>query len=365
MENIEFLYSPSHFFQTLTKHLKSAENVFISTLAFSHEDKNSKQILNILKWRKQKNKPTIIIIDKYRACRLQSFLDTLYEYNIEDMFVLYDTSTYNLLPPFLQEMFSVLHSKLYVFDSKILITGANLKDTYFVDTIDRYIFFESQSLTAHIIKDYFKKNQQLAIFEQPNLLKVYNSTIKSYVHKFEREDEISILTSLLEIPYKEIFMSTPYPNFSDKHISLLANKKMNIITASPHNSTFKFDSVMEKYVIESYTQSVINLMDEMKNSTFYEYVNEDYKFHTKGFWLFGEDFVCSIVGSTNFNMRSIFRDIECNFLVISGDKRMIDEYRREIEGFMMQSKLMVKEEIMMRQVSVVSKMIKYFGHRYL
>ena len=48
----------------------------------------------------------------------------------------------NLVPQRYNEIFSVHHMKIYVFDSNVLLSGANLSDTYFTNRQDRYVFFK-------------------------------------------------------------------------------------------------------------------------------------------------------------------------------------------------------------------------------
>ena len=58
---------------------------------------------------------------------------------------------YRLLPPRVSEVVGVCHLKAYIFDDDIMISGANLSNTYFSIRQDRYfIIRNAQLLTQHI-----------------------------------------------------------------------------------------------------------------------------------------------------------------------------------------------------------------------
>eukprot|EP01035_Chromulina_nebulosa_P039639 gene39639-53592_t len=48
----------------------------------------------------------------------------------------------HLFPPRVNEIFGLSHLKVAVFDNTVLITGANLSHSYFVDRTDRYVCIE-------------------------------------------------------------------------------------------------------------------------------------------------------------------------------------------------------------------------------
>lgn len=363
--DLEFLESPTDFFTLLESLLTSSKNVFISTLTLGVDSK-CKVLLEILKWRKQTNRATTIIVDKHRVCRNKEFVDLLYLYGIDDIFVLYDTKVFRLFPKLIQEMFSVLHSKIYIFDDTVMLTGANLDGSYFTDRLDRYIVFKSQKVSQYLIGEYF---MNLKGSDKINPYALSDYIVKdakgTYIMKFEREDEIDILTNLLKITFNKLYISTAYLNFSDEHLRLIIDRDLTIITSSPNTNTFRYNDKFEKYVVESYTLCTIRMLEQLHKTTFYEYANEDFSFHCKGFWGFGEGFVCSIIGSTNFNMRSIFRDIESNFLIITGDDKTIKAFGNEIENILKDSRTVQIEELKGRHVTTLSRYGQSIARGYL
>ena len=56
-----------------------------------------------------------------------------------------------VLPPRVSEVVGVCHLKAYVFDDSVLLSGANLSNTYFSTRQDRYYAFrDAPALAAHI-----------------------------------------------------------------------------------------------------------------------------------------------------------------------------------------------------------------------
>jgi CDP-diacylglycerol--glycerol-3-phosphate 3-phosphatidyltransferase len=56
-----------------------------------------------------------------------------------------------VLPPRVSEVVGVAHIKAYVFDDTVLLSGANLSNTYFSTRQDRYyVFHDAPELAGHI-----------------------------------------------------------------------------------------------------------------------------------------------------------------------------------------------------------------------
>ena len=56
-----------------------------------------------------------------------------------------------VLPPRMSEVVGVAHIKAYAFDNSVLLSGANLSNTYFSMRQDRYyVFHDAPGLAAHI-----------------------------------------------------------------------------------------------------------------------------------------------------------------------------------------------------------------------
>lgn len=364
INNLEFLNEPTDFYTRLKDLMQSSKNVFISTLTFGI-DGRCQSLFEILKWRHVTGKPTTIIVDKHRACRDSKFVDLIYKYGLEEMFVFYDTKVFRLFPNFLQEMFSVLHSKIFIFDDTVILSGANLNDAYFRDRMDRYIVFKSNEVAQYLIGEYFVSLKgSIAVNPYAVSDLMMNGKNETFIVKFEREEEIGFLSKILGFNFEDLYLSTAYLNFSDEHIKLLENKKITVVTSSPNTNTFRFNDKFERYVVESYTLCTIRILKELKKATFYEYSKEDFTFHCKGLWGFNEQFACSIIGSTNFNMRSIFRDIESNFLIITSDPIIINKFKNEVEGILFDSTKVNADELKKRHAGSLSRFGQYLARGF-
>lgn len=63
-------------------------------------------------------------------------------------------SYHNYLPSVLSEVAGVLHSKLYIFDNNVIISGANLSENYFTSRQDRYWIFQDNEPFADFCEDF-------------------------------------------------------------------------------------------------------------------------------------------------------------------------------------------------------------------
>ncbi|KAM0688570.1 CDP-diacylglycerol--glycerol-3-phosphate 3-phosphatidyltransferase [Conglomerata obtusa] len=365
LQKLQFFSSPGEFYECLLKLMEESKEAYISALFMSTQGKSEKLCDLILK-RKKNDKKTIIILDKNRAFRSDGLLDFIKQNELENLFVFYETESNKMLPYKMKEIFSVLHSKIYIFDDKILLSGANLNDAYFSNRMDRYLLIKNKEL-AHFLKiNFFKK---IAPEKFLNTKLLINNKFKpgkdTYILKFDHTEEIDILKLIFKENYMEVFLSTAYLNFTDDHIEIFKDKKIRVITSSPETSTFCYDGNLERYIVESYILSTIDTVKKLPNIDLYEYNLNDHTFHCKGLWCFHEDFVIFIIGSTNFNLRSVFRDVETNFVIVSKDLSIRKSIQTEVMHILSNSKKMTAEELNERHVSLLSRCGQYFIRKFL
>ena len=113
IEDISYLGSPSEFFKTINENLKKADEVFILCLCIGTEE-FSVRILDQLKRRNEKRMLTRIILDKNRAERTPSVKQMINERELHENFEFFDPSRAIFLFPKLKELYSVLHTKLFL-----------------------------------------------------------------------------------------------------------------------------------------------------------------------------------------------------------------------------------------------------------
>ena len=50
------------------------------------------------------------------------------------------------------QVLGVHHQKIYIFDDRVVLTGANLSKNYFLNRRDRYIYIDSPELTDYLFE---------------------------------------------------------------------------------------------------------------------------------------------------------------------------------------------------------------------
>lgn len=78
------------------------------------------------------------------------------------------------MPNIVKEVRGVLHSKLFLFDNNVIISGANLSNDYFTNRIDRYWIFQQHEPFADFCEDYINTLMETA----QKLTIVHNAIVK-------------------------------------------------------------------------------------------------------------------------------------------------------------------------------------------
>eukprot|EP01083_Nonionella_stella_P170597 580904_1 len=165
-DNIEILSTPHEFYESLVEHASNAnDRILISTLYIGQGDKEQhlvKTIENTIQ-----NNPNVavsMIMDCSRSTRNinthKSSLHTLLplfndEYSGNVDIHLFRTpqlrSFWNLFPDRAKEVAGVHHMKAFIFDDTLIISGANLNETYLNNRQDRYFVFKHcKPMTDHV-----------------------------------------------------------------------------------------------------------------------------------------------------------------------------------------------------------------------
>ncbi|KAM0675572.1 CDP-diacylglycerol--glycerol-3-phosphate 3-phosphatidyltransferase [Gurleya vavrai] len=360
IEEIHLLQKPNDFFEMIKKKLKESETVFIETLYMTVE-KECLEIFEILKDRNKKNQKTVIILDENRAFRTKNLFNFIDENNLKEIFVFKSNESNKAFPHFIKELLSVLHSKIYIFDDEVILSGANLSDHYLRDRADRYILIKNKKFADHLKEKHFLES----IEKLENQNKKVNYLNDSYVFSFSKDQEIEILKKIFENEYHEIILSTVYLNFTQEHRIIFENLKMKVITSGPNTSTFFSDKKFDKFIVDNYTLNTYEIANSMQNIELYEFQSDEFLFHCKGLWFLSDTFCIFIIGSTNFNSRSILLDTETNFMIVTKDKIMIKKFEEEVRRILNNSKKMTLEELNNAKTSLIAKCSNAFIKKYL
>lgn len=73
----------------------------------------------------------------------------------------------------------------------------------------------------------------------------------------------------------------------------------------------------------------------------------------------------TIIGSSNFNRRSVERDDEVNYLVVTSDARYIEEMRSEVRYLRSNSRLRHPSELMAKKHGILTIIFFLLFNRFL
>ncbi|KXN81217.1 CDP-diacylglycerol--glycerol-3-phosphate 3-phosphatidyltransferase, mitochondrial [Leucoagaricus sp. SymC.cos] len=163
-QRIRVLKQPSEFYTLLLDAIRRAEHrVFISSLYIGSEDA---EIINVIA-NELKKKPLLHVffqLDLNRSTRpgpsstaklLLPLLETLVHVSMFRSPSLRGLMA-KIVPPRFNEGWGTWHAKVYGVDNEVIISGANLNQSYFTDRQDRYLHFSDQPLLAQYCFDFLR-----------------------------------------------------------------------------------------------------------------------------------------------------------------------------------------------------------------
>ncbi|CDU17228.1 uncharacterized protein PY17X_0710800 [Plasmodium yoelii] len=198
---VTVLHTPNNFFETLKKIFNSSkERIMISSLYIGTGELEKELINNIINNKNIKNIKIDILLDKQRGTRPEGklnetsvdILSKLFKYgnNINiNLFhnPLLGAMLYNILPYRVNETIGVMHMKIYIGDDMVIISGANISDSYLTNRKDRHFVIENKFLANSIYKIVncvqemsFSLNRNLTIDWKSDLI---NPLIESYLFR--------------------------------------------------------------------------------------------------------------------------------------------------------------------------------------
>lgn len=173
--NIEVLESPTEFLQCLCNGIKHAKrDVTLCALYCGMGEAEEETLWDCI----QESKVNIrILFDAQRALRpverngpssVDSILKRLFHSDDKsgeegriEMHLFHSPLLrgiiHRALPVRIREIVGVQHMKMYVFDDSVLLSGANLSETYFTNRQDRYILFKNAPELANFVLNVFNE----------------------------------------------------------------------------------------------------------------------------------------------------------------------------------------------------------------
>ena len=162
--NIQILSSPSEFYDTLKRKIKSAKRrVYLSTLYIGKTEHDLIATINEA-LEENPDLEVSILTDALRGTRespnasCASLLAPLItNHGSRVKIAMFHTPNLKgwkkkYIPKRLNEGWGLQHMKLYGFDDEIMLSGANLSDDYFTNRLDRYHLFSSKELADYYAK---------------------------------------------------------------------------------------------------------------------------------------------------------------------------------------------------------------------
>jgi CDP-diacylglycerol--glycerol-3-phosphate 3-phosphatidyltransferase len=347
---IEFLYTPREFYDKLIDLVSHAnKRISIATLYVGDSPMERKLLETIGKG----DRAVHILLDGLRGNRKDksssiSSIEMIRKYcptaTIDPFVTPLFKGMNKLLPPRLNEIVGTQHMKLVVADETVLITGANLSEIYFTNRQDRYVVIRDSRLADKVYALIHSRGED---HKNAETIKLDDDTIevvtqRGFESKLGQPDRV-VLSLLEEVlnsgKGSEVTLSSPYLNLSPDILSILSRlPRVNIITNSIETNAFFNSKGPSRYIPEAYAIAQDDLMKRLSgnsNVSVFEYSRPGWSFHPKGVWVSTENSITNtIIGSSNFGYRSMFRDLEVSFRLSSKKERFNKQLRTELDGIM-------------------------------
>ncbi|KAK6755564.1 hypothetical protein RB195_014126 [Necator americanus] len=288
----------------------------------------------------------------------------------------------NVLPERTNEIVGLQHMKVYIFDNSVLISGANLSDSYFVNRQDRYVLFENCKDLADFFHDIIN-----AVGDCSFLLKGDGSIVlhpSCTVHPYEgsfidyrnllRSKVSSVIASLQAKQISSSQSSSDTLLYPLVQMGLFGyNEEYELlkqIFCSKANGFFGAAGP-SGYIPALYSwvcERVLTLKDKYARNdvNLYEYHRDGWTFHAKGLWIDTPVQTATLMGSSNFGYRSVHRDLEAEILLVTSNDRLRaqlkDERKRlfDYSSFLDAAALRRVDHHIPVIVRIVSRMVRNF-----
>lgn len=113
---------------------------------------------------------------------------------------------------------------------------------------------------------------------------------------------------------------TPYFNPPSEICAALSNA--DIYTAAPSANSFFYSKGFTRLIPMLYGANVFKFLKEQSSSAVYEYSRQGWTYHAKGLFIELATHQLQTIGSSNFNYRSFYRDLELDFCLLSSNRAL-------------------------------------------
>ncbi|ETV99507.1 hypothetical protein H310_08181 [Aphanomyces invadans] len=393
--DVTILHSPTDFYNQLLQNIHRAKKRISISSLYIGNDALSRRLVQALQDACQDN-PSLqvsIVLDYSRGQRggptssvavLTPLLATFPSKVSLHLYRVPQLDRWGFLPPPFDETIGVSHTKVYLCDDTLIMSGANLSGDYFTQRQDRYLQLYNANLAefyhtfVQILTNHAHHVQLVPCTTGATSSKASvgaMATNKIVPPKTTHADFASALLSLqdyqpttprwttdamaiptiqfspLEILHDEdtlshvlhrlpsasrIGIASGYLNFPPFLMRLLAERAfhLDVVTAAPSANGFFNGNGIKGALPMAYSLIEGEFYHRFADSplTLREYNRDAWTFHAKGMWIQHDDEALTVVGSSNFGQRSYGRDLESQVFLYSTNStlrsQLKDEYTR-------------------------------------
>ncbi|CAL9699267.1 unnamed protein product [Knipowitschia caucasica] len=404
---IHILHSPDQFYQTMKARIRTAQRRVVMAslyLGTGHLEQELVDCMEEALERSEENGSRLkvsVLLDYTRGSRglenSRTMLLPLLSRFLSQMRVsLYHTPDLRgllrlLVPQRFNETIGVQHIKVYLFDDSLIISGANLSESYFTNRQDRYVLLEGCSEVADFFSDLVDAVGDVSLQLQPDdsvtMVEGMVHPYKGNRQDFSRAAQSRIMEVLQEAQLRQqlqedqeepeedqdtwvfplvqmkplgisldeqvtqrllvdsssgssVFLTSGYFNLTRAYMRLVlgAGAEYRILTAAPEvNGFFGAKGVAGAipaayvHIARQFYNQVVRLRQQGRVHL-HEYHRDQWTFHAKGLWYYlaGQPRPClTLIGSPNFGYRSVHRDLEAQIAIVTDNEDLQTQLQEE------------------------------------
>eukprot|EP00042_Codosiga_hollandica_P051548 m.634636 g.634636 ORF g.634636 m.634636 type:complete len:487 (+) comp58303_c0_seq7:2-1462(+) len=398
-DSIRVLHSPSEFYSTLRDGIKTAQKRVVLAALYLGTTKHDTDLIKEIEGFANRTQHTggsiRLLFDWTRGTRGQVNSATITHPLVQQFGHMCDVSLYHtpelrhiwkriLVPPF-NEIISLTHVKIYIYDDTLLLSGANMSDHYYTNRQDRYVLITDAGVSevyARIVDAISACSMQLhadaSIRPRPGCdpLGDYGQFIEamrgkmkpildeisagsqpaniasSDTHLFPlvqmglfgiRQDEAATTDFLQNIPeYSSLRIASGYFNLTNEYMNALIASQGSclVIAASPTANGFLGAKGPRGHVPSAYTYLEQLFLERVARAKqqfriqLMEWSRQDWTFHVKGFWWIpcgSTKPALTFIGSPNFGYRSTRRDLEAQAVIMTTNPQLQEQLQQELQ----------------------------------
>ncbi|XP_077594640.1 CDP-diacylglycerol--glycerol-3-phosphate 3-phosphatidyltransferase, mitochondrial isoform X1 [Stigmatopora nigra] len=404
-EQIHVISSPDQFYQTLKARIRTAKRRVVLASLYLGTGPLEQDLVDCLEEALENSPPSSdlrvsVLLDYTRGSRGQinsrtMLLPLLQRFNSQMRVSLYHSPDLRgllklLAPPRFNETVGVQHIKVYLFDDSLVISGANLSESYFSNRQDRYVLLEdcgqladffselvdavgdvslqlasddSVAMRDGMVHPYQGNRQDFSTAASKRIMAVMDAArlnqrlsqpshqeLDTWVFPLVQMKPLGIQVDqqvtqrLLQEadPDSTVYLTSGYFNLTRAYMRLVLGTGANyhILTASPQVNGFFGAKGLAGAIPDAYTHIArqfyrrVRQLGQQGRIRLREYHRPQWTFHAKGLWyyLYGQDRPClTLIGSPNFGYRSVHRDLEAQIAIVTENERLQEQLREEQE----------------------------------